>query len=140
MSGAGKGKGKGKAKIQTQDKGKKEAKVPLEGNESKKTLGMNILAIRQRNARDAAKQLNMTTAQMIKVMEKQVELLENDLMRRKQEVDPHFLATVLATAEILDFQETTKELKSMLENREKLMKWLAAWVETYKVHKVQLQL
>ncbi|KAH9118848.1 hypothetical protein LEN26_011897 [Aphanomyces euteiches] len=135
MSGAGKGKGKGKAKIQTQDKGKGKAKVPLEGNESKKTLGMNILAIRQRNARDAAKQLNMTTAQMIKVMEKQVELLENDLMRRKQEVDPHFLATVLATAEILDFQETTKELKSMLENREKLMKWLAAWVETYKVHK-----
>ncbi|CAK4274185.1 unnamed protein product [Aphanomyces euteiches] len=147
MSGAGKGKGKGKAKIQTQDKGKGKAKVPaqdkgkgrakvpLEGNESKKTLSMNILAIRQRNARDAAKQLNMTTAQMIKVMEKQVELLENDLMRRKQEVDPHFLATVLATAEILDFQETNKELKSMLENREKLMKWLAAWVETYKVHK-----
>ncbi|CAK4670610.1 unnamed protein product [Aphanomyces euteiches] len=145
MSGAGKCKGKGKAKIQVQekgkakvpaqDKGKGKAKVSVEGNERTKVLSMNILAIRQRDSRETAKQLNLTTAQMIKVMQDQVAFLEQDLARRKQEADPYFLAAVLAKAEILEFEEKNKEYKSMIENREKLISWLAAWVDTYIIHK-----
>ncbi|CAK4274189.1 unnamed protein product [Aphanomyces euteiches] len=145
MSGAGKCKGKGKAKIQVQekgkakvpaqDKGKGKAKVSVEGNERTKVVSMNILAIRQRDSRETAKQLNLTTAQMIKVMQDQVAFLEQDLARRKQEADPYFLAAVLAKAEILEFEEKNKEYKSMIENREKLISWLAAWVDTYIIHK-----
>ncbi|CAK4068920.1 unnamed protein product, partial [Aphanomyces euteiches] len=77
----------------------------------------------------------MTTGQLIKVMRKQVELLEAELLRRKQETDPYYLALVLAKIEILDFEEKNKELRTMLENREKLKGWLAAWVNSYIVRK-----
>ncbi|KAG9411113.1 hypothetical protein AC1031_016762 [Aphanomyces cochlioides] len=138
MSGKGKGKakaqhkGKGKAKVPAQDKGKRKAKVPLTVD---RLLDMTAVAIRQKHSRDTAKQLDATNEQLLQVMRKQVELLEEELLRRKQETDPYYLALVLARAEILEFEEQNRELQSMLENREKLKGWLAAWVDTYMVHK-----
>ncbi|KAH9110877.1 hypothetical protein LEN26_013608 [Aphanomyces euteiches] len=157
MLNAGKSKVKGKAKIQAQsncngrgkvqdkangnvkvpaeDKGKAKVKAPLEVNETTSGLSVNDLAVRPRYSRDTGKQLDMTTDQLIKVMRKQVELLEAELLRRKQETDPYYLALVLAKIEILDFEEKNKELRTMLENREKLKGWLAAWVNSYIVRK-----
>ncbi|CAK4158062.1 unnamed protein product, partial [Aphanomyces euteiches] len=157
MLNAGKSKVKGKAKIQAQsncngrgkvqdkangnvkvpaeDKGKAKVKAPLEVNETTSGLSVNDLAVRPRYSRDTGKQLDMTTGQLIKVMRKQVELLEAELLRRKQETDPYYLALVLAKIEILDFEEKNKELRTMLENREKLKGWLAAWVNSYIVRK-----
>ncbi|KAG9411098.1 hypothetical protein AC1031_016750 [Aphanomyces cochlioides] len=142
MSGKGKGraraqdKGKGKAKVPAQEKGKRKAKVPLEVDETTRLLNMTAVVIRQKHSRDTAKQLDATNEQLLQVMRKQVELLEEELLRRKQETDPYNLALVLAKAEILDFEERNKALRSMLENREKLKGWLAAWVDTYVIHKV----